>query len=178
MKKQKHSDDTSSNINANDLKTCASCGEKGHSRASSQRCRNYQPRQGAQKPANENENEIYLEKKINIYKQGLATFTTYEFKNGEKLQDRIHQQVNKITTNSYYVTRLLNFHLQRCIERDITIPDITNRTWLRQLFTHKIRDENLQQDYRLIQDLLPPLQEGIVSQHYFVEIIQSISKFI
>lgn len=145
-------------------KSCASCGEAGHQRSSSKKCKNYQPRQGAQKPQNNDEEEFYLQKEVTVYKQGLATFTSHEFQNGETLQDRIHQQVDKVTKNSYYVTRLLNFHLQRCIEEDLEFPEITDRTWLRQLFTRKFKDKDLQHSYDHIEHLLPPLPPGINPQ--------------
>ncbi len=148
-------------------KKCSTCGGNDHQRSSSKKCIAYQPRQGAEIPEETEEqitNNEGLKKEVVVYKQGLNTFTNHRFNNGETLIERIQSQVAAVTKNSYYASRILNYHLQKCVENGTELPDITNRTWLRQLFTRVIKDNDLQESIDEIDHLLPELQTGIIPQ--------------
>lgn len=63
-------------------------------------------------------------------------------------------------------TRLLQYHLQRCVEENLPLPNLVNkttRTWVRQLFTRSFTDAHLETSYHQIQHLLLPLQQGVKS---------------
>jgi len=145
---------------------CKACGKQGHSRTSSASCDLYKPRQGAKKPdLDESEGaDVYLKKQILVYKQGLNTFTRHKFRNGETLIDRIHQQVAMITKNAFYATRILNYHLQRCIEQKLELPDVFSDKWIRQIFTRNIKDEDLKKSLDDIRTTIPELEKGVISQ--------------
>ncbi len=148
-------------------KRCKKCGGGDHQRSSSRKCPYYQPRQGAEIPEETEEqitNNEAPKREIVVYKQGLNTFTNHKFNNGETLIERIQKQVAAVTKNSYYASRILNYHLQRCVENNIPLPNITNWTWLRQLFTRVINDEDLQESIDTIEHLLPEFQTGVISQ--------------
>lgn len=151
-------------IEVNTLPHCSSCQQDTHLRSSSTKCPNYQPRQGKAKPIAEEE-DFYYKKENFVYKQGLRTVlpANQRFKDGTTLEERIQQQVYKVTKNIYYATRFLQFHLQRCIETNLELPDIT-RTWIRQLLTHRVTDPNLQASKDLLGDDLPVLGLGVISQ--------------
>lgn len=117
---------------------CKACGRDDHHRRSSKSCKFYNPRPNNVKPENDNDEKFY--KRINCYKQGLDTFI--KIKNN-KLHDKIEENVTRVTETCFYATKLLNYHLQRCIEQNLSLPDIYDNNWIRQLFNGKIKDSSL-----------------------------------
>lgn len=115
---------------------CKSCGKSDHQRKSSNLCKFYNPRPNNVKP---NDNDKFY-KRFYSYKQGFDTFIKDK---NSKLHDNVKNIVAQVTETCFYATKLLNFHLQRCVEEEIPIPNIYDNKWIRQLFTRNISDNDL-----------------------------------
>lgn len=168
MKRKKIQDDDQEDKRNQKPNVCASCNKEGHQRSSSTKCDNYKPRQGKTKPklTDEDAEDKFYKKATSVYKEGLRTLLANHpnFSDGTTLEERIHEQVYKVTRNAYYATRLLQYHIQRCMENNLAIPNILSRTWIRQIFTHKFTDPDLAESRTLLGILIPPLQTGVIPQ--------------
>lgn len=116
--------------------SCKSCGKNDHQRNSSKSCKFYNPRPNNIKP--QGSEKFY--KKFYCYKQGFDTLCR---DNNSILHDNVEKIVMQVTESCFYATKLLHYHLQRCIEQDIAIPDIYDNNWIRQLFTGNLSDNDL-----------------------------------
>lgn len=119
---------------------CKLCGKADHERRSSKLCKFYNPRPNNNtKPQSDNSNDTF-HKKFYSYKQGLKTLC---LNNNINLNNNIEQIVEKVTETCFYATKLLHYHLQRCVEQNISIPNIYDCCWIRQLFSGKFKDVEL-----------------------------------
>ena len=78
----------------------------------------------------------------------------------------VQVQVQRLTRNAFYASKFLQYHLQRCIEYQLGVPDFNDRTWLRQLLTFRFTDPTLQESCLLLGDRLPrplPVNSQIVT---------------
>lgn len=127
------------------LKICASCHQEGHCNSRSVRCTNHAPRQGSVKPISQDPTKC-IKAVYTTMKTGFAKLIT-----NHHLVTAVQQQVASVTKNSFYATRLLQFHLQRCIETELPLPNLEGKNettnWIRQIFTHKMTDPQLQHSY-------------------------------
>ena len=137
-------------------KSCPSCGQTDHQRSSSTKCPKRVKRQGSGKPERELPPNHKLTRFDSVYKTGLrSSLKAVVFENGETLEDRIQVQVLRLTRNAFYASKFLQFHLQRCIEYQLGVPNYNDRTWLRQLLTFRFTDSTLNESRLLLGDLLP-----------------------
>lgn len=151
--------------------SCKSCGETDHQRRSSKLCKNYNPRPNNVKPNSEN-NRYY--KKFYSYKQGFDTFCKNK---DNKLCDKVENIVTKVTETCFYATKLLNFHMQRCIEEELQIPNIYDINWIRQLFTRNISDNDLLISASHIPYLPHHSINGQIISYLIKELIVNITNF-
>lgn len=116
---------------------CKACGKDDHLRRSSTSCEFYNPRPNNIKFKEDNTNDRFY-KRFYSYKHGFNTFC----KNTD-IPRIIEKLIINVTETCFYATKLLNYHLQRCIEQNISIPNIYDSNWIRQLFSGKIKDVEL-----------------------------------
>ena len=114
-----------SNTTTDTTKSCPSCGNTGHQRSSSLKCPNRRVRPGKEKQKS-NDPDYWIQRKYFVYKQGLKTFCREE-----QLEEAVQIQVRHITSNAFYATRLLNYHLQCLVETQSDFPDMTSPNCLR-----------------------------------------------
>lgn len=156
--KKRKTIELSSDAPSSNEKGCPTCDQKDHQRSSSQKCPKRVKRQGAGPPSS---NELLLKdhhwvRNDSVFKKGLRrSLKAVTFSNGETLEDRIQTQVQRLTRNAFYASKLLHFHLQRCIEHKLELPNFEDRTWLRQFLTFRFKDPALEESYLLLDDLLP-----------------------
>lgn len=146
------------------------CGSDSHSRTSSKNCPLYRTRPGKEKSIRK-DNCI---QEYSVYKQGFNSLCKNKL-----LYDNVTSTVKNATKICYYATKLLQLHLQRiCETDDISIPDITDITWLRQLFTHKYNDHYLEESANLL-PYLPHLKiNGQVITYLTKELRQNIQMYL
>ena len=112
-------------------KKCCKCNQNNHQRSSSKLC----PERTVRKGKEQAENTL---REFSVFKQGLSKFCREE-----DLYLKIQDQVRTATENAFHASRILNLHLQKLIEMQEQLPNILNPTWIRQLFTKKIKDRKL-----------------------------------
>ena len=148
-------------------KTCPSCSQDDHQRSSSAKCAKRVVRQGSGKPSQTASATLKWTRFDSVFKKGLrSSLKAVQFANGETLEDRIQVQVQRLTRNAFYASKFLQYHLQRCIEYRLGVPDFNDRTWLRQLLTFRFTDPTLHESCLLLGDHLPcplPVNSQIVT---------------
>ena len=136
--------------------TCPSCGQNDHQRSSSAKCLKRVVRQGSGKPSKTASPNHKWTRFDSVFKKGLrSSLKAVQFANGETLEYRIQVQVQRLTRNAFYASKFLQFHLQRCIEYRLGVPDFNDRTWLRQLLTFRFTDPTLHESCLLLGDHMP-----------------------
>ena len=125
-------------------KKCKSCGQFGHSRASSHKCSNYKPRPGKDPPPPRKEEGFWKAVTDKVFKTGFNSF----FKSTQ-LRDKVDSLVEYCTAVAFEASRLLNYHVLRIAEEDGHVPDI-DEAFVRSAFSliggkrkDKFYDENL-----------------------------------
>ena len=131
-------------------KRCRACGKNDHQRASSKKCPKRVVRPGKEKLQTDDPTKS-VKRTFSVYKQGLRTFCK-KGETGVKLEEACQLQVRNATINSFYGTRLLNLHLQLLVESHSTIPDVLDSSWLRQFFTRRVTDKDLEETLKSFPD--------------------------
>jgi hypothetical protein len=115
-------------------KPCKSCGGIDHERSSSHLCPFYVDRPGRTKPPDpplgESDETGFWKEHHRSIKVGWRTLLRSPY-----LDEKVQWAVDEMTKLSFEVSRLLQYHVQRCFEAGLPTPNIVHDTWLRQCFS-------------------------------------------
>ncbi|KAI9206708.1 uncharacterized protein BJ171DRAFT_496638, partial [Polychytrium aggregatum] len=98
---------------------CATCGEEGHARSNTPKCRFYKPLWSSTLPGCGPNEQVKAE--YSIIKCTLDAI----IKN-DTLHDKIEETVRAMTHVQYEASRLLELHLRRCLDEGIILPTVSS----------------------------------------------------